>query len=169
MARGKFKIIKATRDLQAKAGVGDIPAERVLRSERVIERDETDFSQIAGNFLAALHDAIQRARGAAGEPDKLIQDLVRPVMELKANGRMFKYDLIGTLANIMLGFLEHIKELDSDIIDIIDAHHKTLDLILRKRMMGDGGANGAMLKSELENACARYFTKNPDNFKHPKK
>ena len=53
MARGKFKIIKATRDLQAKAGVGDIPAERVLRSERVIERDETDFSQIAGNFLVS--------------------------------------------------------------------------------------------------------------------
>lgn len=165
MARGKVRIIKATRDLQGKAGVGDIPPEKIMRAERAIERDTTDFTQIAVPFLEQLHDGIQRARGVAGESQDLLEALTNPVMQLKANGRMFKYDLVGMLANIMLGFLEHVIELDSDIIDIVEAHHRTLELIVRKQMSGDGGPGGAMLRTELENACARYFNKNPQNFR----
>lgn len=165
MARKNVKIIKATRDLQSKAGVGDIPAEKIVRAERAIEKDTTDFQDIAPAFLSALHDAIQRARAAAGDTDILINDLVKPVMELKANGRMFKYELVGTLANIMLGFLEHVVELDSDVIDIVEAHHKTLNLIVQTRISGDGGQKGALLLSELESVCNRYYSKNPQNFK----
>ncbi|MEK7801696.1 MAG: hypothetical protein AAB276_04500 [Pseudomonadota bacterium] len=168
MAKQGVKIIKATLDLQAKAGVGDVPLERVIRAERVIERDMTDFATLADKFLNDLHDAILKARGAAGDSDTLMAGLVKPVMELKANGPMFKYELVGSLANVMLGFLEHVMELDSDIIQIVEAHHTTINLIIRKRMKGDGGASGPILKSELEAACARYFTKNPKNFKSAK-
>lgn len=168
MAKQGVKIIKATLDLQAKAGVGDVPLERIIRSERVIERDVTDFSALADQFLNDLHDSILKARGAAGTSDDLMSGLVKPVMELKANAPMFKYELVGNLANVMLGFLEHVVELDSDIIQIVEAHHTTLNLIVRKRMKGDGGTSGPVLKSELEAACARYFTKNPQNFKRAK-
>ena len=64
----------------------------------------------------------------------------------------------------MLSFLEHIKELNDDAVEIIDAHEKTLTLIVTRDIKNDGGQMGKQLITELENACARYYRKNPDKF-----
>jgi hypothetical protein len=86
-------------------------------------------------------------------------------MELKANGTMFKYELVSEFASTMLSFLEHIEQLDNDAIQIIDAHEKTLSALVAKRMKGHGGAVGAQLCKELEDVCGRYYRKNLDKFK----
>jgi len=91
-------------------------------------------------------------------------ELIKPIMELKANGGMFKYDLVGKLAGIMLSFLEHISEFNSDALEIINAHEKTLSLIIAKTMNGNGGDLGKTLITELEGACDRYYRKNPEKF-----
>ena len=72
---------------------------------------------------------------------------------------MFKYDLVSIMANIMVTFLEKITHLDKDAVDIVKAHHKTLTLIVQKKMSGTGGEAGKALAKELQNACIRYFSK----------
>ena len=156
---GQIKIIKATQDLQIKAGSGEIEASRIKRAEETIEMNTHDFVPTAEEFLKRLESGIRTARTGVGTEADLIAGMTRPVMELKANAQMFKYDLVSILANVMLGFLEHIQGLDKDAIDIVDAHHKTLSLIIHKRMKGDSGSNGALLKMELEDAVQRYFIK----------
>ena len=156
---GQAKIIKANKDLRIKAGSGELEAVRIKRAEETIESNTHDFVPTAQEFLERLENGISAARKRNGPEAALIAGMTRPVMELKANAQMFKYDLVSILANVMLGFLEHIQSLDKDAIDIVEAHHKTLSLIIHKRMTGDSGSNGALLKMELEDAVQRYFIK----------
>lgn len=164
MSGHNVKIHKASKGLQIKAGVGDFTPDKLLKADRVIEENTVDFQEIASDFLLTLLEGIKKARAGAGSSHELIGNLVRPVMSLKAHGKMFKFDLVTSLADIVLGFLEHIRELDADVIDIVEAHHRTLSLIINKGIRGDGGGSGPMLKAELNDACRRYYSKNPDNF-----
>lgn len=160
----KAKIYKASHSLQLKAGTGDFTPDKILKANRVIEENTIDFTELANEFLEKLMDGIRKAKSGAGTQKELLSSLIRPVMSLKAHGKMFKYELVTSLADIVLGFLEHVKELDADIIDIVEAHHKTLDIIIRKGLTGDGGGSGPLLKAELNDACRRYLQKNPHNF-----
>lgn len=164
MSDKKAKFIKVENKIQKKAGYGEISEVAISRSENLILNNNVDFKEIATPILFNLKETIQLAKDRPDQIDVLRQELIKPVMELKANGAMFKYDLIGSLAGIMLSFLEHIKQLDEDAIDIIDAHHKTLMLIIAKGIKNDGGLLGKQVILELESACARYYRKNPDKF-----
>lgn len=155
----QVRIFKASTELQAKAGTGDVDTKMVTKAENIIQNNTEDFLPIAIGFLDRLEQGVARARQGNLNMKEKLAGLSQPVMELKANARMFKYDLVTTMANIMLGFLESIKELDNDAIEIVAAHHLTLRAIIVKKIKGDGGPTGAMLKSELEDACQRYTKK----------
>lgn len=158
MEKQSAKIIKASRSLQMKAGKGVIAHESVQRAEDVIKNNDEDFSSIANGFLIRLHDAVEMAeRNTAISKSDLIAGMIKPVMELKANAKMFKYNLVTSLANIMLEFLETIEHLDNKAVEIVAAHHKTLSMIITRKMSGDGGQVGAALQRELQSVCQRYF------------
>ncbi len=158
--KGKVPVVhKADTSLQKKVGSGPIDAASLERAQSIIEEASEDFGPLANNLLAKLKVAIEAAQKGAGSNDELIAAMTSPVMELKANAKMFKYELVSSLANIMLGFLETINKLDRDAIDIVGAHHQTLNLIVVKKMTGDGGDHGKLLQSELRDAVHRYFSR----------
>ena len=157
MERQKTKIIKATKALQNKAGQGDISPDAVKKAETAIKTGTQDFTPLAENLLIQLANSTEKARRAGYADKSLIRGITKPVMELKSNARMFGYDLVTDLANIMLDFLESIEKLDALSVDIVEAHHKTLSLILEKKMSGNGGTLGASLQKELRAAVQRYF------------
>lgn len=151
------KITPASKSLQIKAGKGDIPPPIVERAEETLNNNTEDFQSIAIGFLDRLDKAVRKARNLEGLKDELIDGMTKPVMEMKANARMLKYDLVTSLANIMLDFLETIEDLDPTAVDIVAAHHRTLSLIIAKEMKGDGGTVGITLQKELQSAVQRYF------------
>jgi hypothetical protein len=153
------QIIKATNKLQVKAGVGEVDAVKIERAEHTIQHNTENFAEIGKGFLDRLNEAVEDAHKDNVLMKDKIDRLTKPVMELKANARMFKYELVSELANIILDFLENIDSLDKDAIDIVAAHQKTLNLIISKNMKGDCGATGELLRKELADACQRYFKK----------
>lgn len=164
MSGKKPKFIKVENRIQKKAGYGEIAEVGITRAENIILTNNVDFKEISTPMLYNLRDVIQTAKENPDDLDQLRLDLIKPIMELKANGAMFKYELIGELASIMLSFLEHINELNTDAVDIIEAHEKTLSLIVIKGIKGDGGTLGKQVTEELESACNRYYRKNPEKF-----
>lgn len=156
LLENNVKITKADTSLQQKAGIGDVDSRLVKDAERIIDRNMEDFVPLAEVFLKRLLDAIEKARDGVGTRENRLDAITHPVMDLKATARMFKYTLVTNLANIMLGFLESIDDPDMDVIDIVEAHYKTLRLIVSKRMYGDGGRAGQTLQKELEDVCKRY-------------
>lgn len=153
-------IIKASRILQSKVGAGEIDQAKISKMQKIIDDSPVDFAPMAGPLLDELKAAIDKARKTnTGNDRALIAAMTAPVMQIKANASMFKYTLVGRLAGIVLDLLENISTLDTAIIEIVEAHHKTLDLIVSNRMTGDGGNYGAQLEAELRDACKRYFVK----------
>tara|TARA_B100001179_G_scaffold200593_1_gene161162 strand:- start:1007 stop:1486 length:480 start_codon:yes stop_codon:yes gene_type:complete len=153
------RVFKASYDLQHKVGKGPLDEDTVRRCQAVLDREATGFEDLAGDILDQLELAIEKARMGKNDDGALIDEMTQPVMELKANARMFKYGLVSSLANIMLGFLESIDKLDKDAIEIVSAHQKTLYAIISREMKGDGGESGALLERELRDAIRRYFSK----------
>lgn len=155
----KPKITKADLSLQKKIGTGQIDERVVKKCQEVMDRNEVDFGPLALELLSKLDVAVKEAKKGGKPKAQAVQDIVTPVMQLKANAATFKYDLISNLANVMLSFLEAITDLDKTVIEIVEAHQKTLSVIVMKKMAGTGGAPGKQLEDELKGACKRYFTK----------
>lgn len=153
------KVYKANKVLQAKIGTGKVDEKTVDRCQDVMDNNNVEFAPLAMEYLDKLKEAIDKARNKELDTKEAVEAMTAPVMQLKANASTFKYNLIGNLANVMLSFLEGVKELDNDVIEIVGAHHQTLSAIVMKKMKGDGGAHGLQMEEELKGACARYFAK----------
>lgn len=149
--------IKASTLLQSKVGMGLMDEDAINKSQSLIDKNKFDFVPIATGFIEELKKAIDIAKAEKETNRKSIERMIDPVMQVKANARIFKYDLLGNLAGIMLHFLEYMNELDNDAIQIVEAHQKTLHAILINHMEGSGGDMGHSLEEELEAACKRYM------------
>jgi len=159
MGKDKANIIKADYTLQKKVGTGPIQESVIRSSQHVIDHNTVDFAPMALVILDKLDAGLKRAGDSSVTMEQMKSLLTVPVMELKANATIFHYELIGALANIMLGFLETITTMDSDAIEIVRAHHTSLHMIVVRKLTGDGGAAGKMLTQELQQACDRYHHK----------
>lgn len=155
----KAKVIKANYRLQQKVGAGPLDLKTVIQSQHLIDNNQVDFVPLGLDILKKLEVALAQAQTGTAPIKEIKQMLTTPVMELKANATIFHYTLIGTLANIMLNFLEAIVILDKDAIDIVKAHHDTLHMIVVRKMKGTGGDAGNILTKELQQACDRYYHK----------
>jgi hypothetical protein len=161
MPKSKIKIYKANPILKQKIGSGPIDKKLIERAQKVIEENDVDFSPLGLQFLNELEEALVNVESHLSKDkfESQKQSLTKPVMELKANAKMFRYGLVGELASIMLNFLESITSLDKDALSIIRGHHDTLRGIINNNLSGDGGQKGQVMIAELKNACARYYKK----------
>ncbi|MCB9990265.1 MAG: hypothetical protein H6867_02660 [Rhodospirillales bacterium] len=155
----EVRIVKANRLLQAKVGIGPVDEKKIAKSQKLIDNHGVDFLPLAEVYIAELEQALEELAKDSSNQEEAIAKLTGPVMQLKANAAMFGYDLVGSMSNIMLNFLETIEKIDRDVLEIAKANHKTLQLILNNDMKGDGGPFGKELTTELKEACKRYFAK----------
>lgn len=153
------KIYKASKILQSKVGSGTIERTKVAACQSAMDANKTNFEPMARQLLEQMEEAVRRASAPESDLDSLRQTITSPVMQIKANASMFGYPLAGDLANIMLSFIENATRIDRNMLEIVDAHRKTLDILIRNRIKGDGGEVGRKMKAELLNACKRYLEK----------
>ena len=143
--------------LKAKVGGGGIPPDRREKAQEYIENNQFDFLPYAQNFIENVESYIAKAKTAKTEPDR--NELIKPVMHLKANGGMFKYQLISDIADICLTFVEAVDEMNDDAYQVVQAHIAAISVIAQNKMSGKGGQEGKALTKELNSACNRFFSK----------
>jgi hypothetical protein len=153
----KPKFINPPNKLKAKVGGGGISPERLKQAQEYINNNAVDFIPHATSFLDLVTELAKEARNSRSDFDR--NKLAQPIMQLKANGGMFRYQLISNVADICLQFVEAIQEINDDAYDVILAHVNTISIIINNQMTGNGGKEGKALIKELENACKRYLTK----------
>lgn len=150
-------IISDKKLLEEKIGRGEVSLLAVERAEQVIQTNTIDFDPIAREFLDQLEKTIQSIQSSNQYSMMSLESLIYPIMQIKANARIFKYDLIGDLASIMLNFLNQVNAMDEFVLQIIIAHQRTINHIINKKQKGKQGKTGQTLQEELEGACKRYL------------
>lgn len=155
--KGYKQLIKANNLLQAKVGLGLIPHDMILKSQSIIEKNQFNFKPTALFFLDQFRSALEEIHQNSHTSRRSIENLIDPIMQIKANARIFKYTRLGDLASIMLNFLEGINDLDKDVLDICEAQHRTFTYIVQEELLGDAGSIGQKFENELEAVCKRYI------------
>jgi len=161
--RRKAEFFNPPNMLKVKVGSGGISEDILNKAQALLEHNTIDFRPLGEMYLDVLIKAIEQARTPPKgmEPDNVIANLLYPAMQLKANGGMFHYPLITSIADKLIQFLEVIERVDNENLEIIMAFHTTLRAILLGQIKGDGGIRGAELMQALVDACYRYFERFP--------
>ncbi len=157
--KNKTRFINPPNLLKQKVGSGGLNQKLIEQAQNVIEDVKVDFLPYAKKFLQTFEEAIKTARQNPENFEEFKDEIIRPVMELKANGGMFRYELVSHVADIALQFLEAINQMNDDTHKVLIAHQNTLNVIIKNKLEGSGGQEGRALVSELERACTRYFEK----------
>lgn len=146
--------------LKLKVGSGGLTENVLSKAQALIENNTVDFAPLAEMYLDAMMNGIEQAKEPAGlDKEHVIASILFPGMQLKANGGMFRYQLVTQIADKFIQFMEVVKDLDEPAIEIIQAFHTTIRAIILGRIQGDGGKRGEELMSALVDACTRYFEK----------
>jgi hypothetical protein len=157
MAPKKPNFIIPPNALKMKVGEGGIPAHVLRQCQVHLESNPVDFRPYGLKFLGDLRTMRKDIR----EDNKdILPRVVNTVMSLKSNGSMFQYQLVSMISDVMLRFMENVKRLDQDFIDIFDVYIKVLDIVFNKSLTGNGGREGQILTQEFHNACLRYYARN---------
>ena len=156
----KVKFIKPPNTLKLKVGSGGIPQERIQNAQLAMEMFESNFSPVAHELIRKFSASLRGVEKAVATKTEFDRDsIVYPVMQLKANGGMFKYSLMSDVADICLQFMEAVNDYNNDTLEVIRAHENSLKSIIGNDLKGSGGHEGYKLVQELHHACQRYFKK----------
>ncbi len=163
--RRKAEFIKPPNTLKVKVGSGGLTEEILDRAQALLENNTVDFLPLGEMYLNTLMKGIEAAKNAGREDDKeyIISSMLYPAMQLKANGGMFHYPLVTSIADHLIQFLEVIETADIEAVEIVLAFHTTIRAVVLGRIKGDGGKHGTELTKALTDACMRYFSRHPDN------
>lgn len=156
----KAKFITPPNRLKILAGTGGLPKTIIAKAQAQMDAFEVDFNPEALKLITKIEEASKSILKAVNQNEKPDQEeIILPVMQLKANAGQFKYQLISDVADVCLQFLENIEEFNEEALEVIAAHQKTIHIIINSKLKGDGGAEGYALVKELHQASQRYFKK----------
>ncbi len=163
--RRKAEIVRPPNMLKAKVGSGGISEAILDKAQAFLENNVVDFHPLAEMYLQTLMKAIEAAQSPSDklENEAQITAMLYPAVQLKANGGMFHYQLVTTMADRLIQYLEVIVEPDLDALEIVLAFHTTMRAVVMGRVTGDGGRHGQELLDALNDACMRYFERYPYN------
>lgn len=158
-ASRKVRFINPPNKLKLKVGTGGIDESVLDKSQNFINTVKLDFIPYAKEFLAEFSKHAKAAKNKNSDTEEAKNKIISPVMQLKANGGMFQYQMVSDVADIALQFLEALDEINDDAYDVLLAHENTIKIIIANDLKGDGGKEGYALVKELDQACKRYFSK----------
>jgi chemotaxis protein histidine kinase CheA len=151
-----YQIINPPSLLKAKVG-GELEYD-----EEVVARAEAAVAELAEEYEAWLqNDLIELARlrdEVKGDPDRArshLDEMARRVHEVKGQAGTFGYTLVTTLADSLGDMLDRLEGLDTQHLEVIDAHIEAMQVIRRDNIRGDGGAPGRELIQGVRKAVER--------------
>lgn len=153
------KFIRPPNILKQKVGTGGINVDKINKAEEIIGSSESLFPPFAKEMLDVIQGLITDFEARKNDGEDYIEDIIHPIMDIKANGAMLGYPMASHISDVSLKFLEVIESMNKDALQIIQVTHKALNLIVVQDMKGfDKQVSGA-LRKELSEACDRYFEK----------
>jgi len=151
------QLIVPPRKLKEKVGSGGLDKSIIVRAQHLLESNTIDFKPIGSHLLRALDQAIQDVRSGKLRGKAALQNLLYPVMELKAQGTMFHYPLITDISDTLIHFLEARTEINDDVLTLVGGYKMAATAIFSRGLKGSGGTAGNELRTALTDAYNRFY------------
>lgn len=163
--KNKARFYNPPNTLKEKVGSGGLAKDILDQAQKLLEENNIDFEPIALIYMDALRRGLDRAYNPSQNTTRreLMEGLINPIMQLKANGGMFDYPLVSKISDKMIELIEQASDPDLDLQEIIQAYHTTITAILHGKLKGDGGVKGDNLFFAICDACDRYYKKHGRN------
>lgn len=142
--------------LRKKTGTGKIPPELIERAEKVLENHTVDFIPMGRVFVTDLGTLLGKIDTDYESLEKSRPEITKYVMELKANAKMFGFDLVGDMSFMLLELVETAKKIDKSLLSLLTVYHKSCKAMIGAKMSGHGGNVGKEILAEFTAACDRY-------------
>ena len=115
-------------------------------------RGALKFYAESADDLKKLHTAYDCALKKNGKEraNLISQDLFRIVHDMKGQGATFGYDLVTDIGNHLCRYIERFDTFDEQQMQIIELHINALEIIIKQKLIHDGGALGQELKIKIE-------------------
>jgi len=141
----KVTVIKPPDTLSAKVtkgGPGAVDLEAIKRAESIIADMADSYLDWVEEDLIKITKAQAELKAHLDEPAKYLDKVFQIAHDMKGQGGSFGYDLMTILGNDLCRFIEG-KETASKVdLEVIDLYIGTMQIVISKRMSGDGGAEG---------------------------
>lgn len=160
------KIVRPPNILKTKVGIGGLPDITLKKADNLIKENSISFEPAAQSYLAELLRAIDRVSYASDDisRNELVHDIIKPVLQLRANGQMFGYRIITEMSENFLGFINNLQRINGESIEIMQAYHTSVSAVLQKQLKNDGGRKGKELAAALEEAYHTYISHKEEFF-----
>ncbi|HCK32284.1 MAG: hypothetical protein CMH32_02850 [Micavibrio sp.] len=148
--------------LKQKVGSGGLNVKILEKAQKLIDNNSVDFKPMAEPFLNQIGHTINQFEKDNPPADKhrdYILLILSPAMQLKGHGGMFGYTLVTNIANMFIQFLEPIKTLDKNALEMVNGFYAAIHAVIISEIKGDGGKDGAELLEELKAAWMRFKKK----------
>lgn len=163
----KAEFIRPPNDLKQKVGNGGLDEAVLEKAQKLIETASVDFLPMGKRYLTALEEGLSLSHSRAHELDSetLISTMLYPAMQLKANGGMFGYQLVTSVASRLVQFLEVLDTPNEDALEVVNGFATVLRSIIMGQIEGNGGDHGPELYEALDEACERFL----DKYNYPRR
>ncbi len=142
--------------LKEKVGSGGLPPEILVKAQRLMKENDTDYRPIAEELLQKLDAALENIQQGALQGAEAVKALLAPAMSFKAQGAMFNYDLVTEIADTLVNFLETVEGIDHNALRVVTAHRVAIAGVMRANLRGREAAFGKKLRTELQDTCDKY-------------
>lgn len=150
------KLVVPENTLKQKVGNGGFNETVLAKAQDNLDKNDIDFRPMATEYLTLLNDVLKGIKSGELLPEEEIDQIMFPVMQLRAQGSLFKYPSITKISHILIDCLETIKVTDRDVLDIIEAYKKSGQAMIALQIKDENNKAAKELCDALAGACARY-------------
>jgi len=149
--------MKAEKSLRARIGPNvKITDDQIGKAQEILDDHTIDFTPYAINYLRQIKEALEMAKHESYLHQEEYNLIVMPMIQIKGQGGMFGNQLASEVSEMVLKLLEHYKRLDNDMLILLEAYCKTIQLSYDKKLYNIETPGGRVLVSEIGYAMERY-------------
>lgn len=138
-------VIKPPDTLSAKVtkgGPGAVDLAAIERAESVIAGMADSYLDWVEDDLVKIAKAQAELKAHKDDPAEYMDRVFQIAHDMKGQGGSFGYDLMTILGNDLCRFIEGKEKVSGVDLEVIDLYIGTMQVVISKRISGDGGAEG---------------------------
>ncbi|MCB1538685.1 MAG: hypothetical protein H6865_00100 [Rhodospirillales bacterium] len=153
------RFYRADFELQQKVGTGALDADSVAKAQQYLDSVSVDVAPQIREMLTAMQTAMAEARKLSYDREEFLPAISKPLMDIKSISGMFHEMMVCRVAAFVLTFIEDVRKLDIDVLDILDAFVRVARTLLDMKIRDETNEHGQSFLAEIRAACKRYYDK----------